>query len=471
MRKIILFFASVLIILPGSAQNPETIEIFYGNVSQAVITPGEPTYMIEPRGELSTGVHDDLYVKVIAFSDNINIFLIVSFDLVGLHDSLVHKIKKSIFNFSGIPSSHIMLSATHTHNAPITVNAMAPLPEEKMINKSARNKEWEEKMINITAETVKNVIKNMKEISLLRAKYHVELGANRRLSLSHRASMAPNPNGPALNETDVLFLMDKDNESGVVFSYAAHPVSVHSTSTEFSADYPGFAVKHIRSRFPGSTPVFLQGCGGNINSTLRGGYEAAKHDGDLLGEAVVRSREKGKTIAPSPIRAGLREFYLPFIHIDEEIAESMTKRIQESIETAKETSIEIDSGYAFMDLQNWIKRLSFYGENKDRYPGLPFQVQAFAFGKSLAIMAFPSEVFVDYALYIKEHSPFDQTIVLGYTNGCSSYIPSAEAFYLGGYEPGFAQIVYGQPYLSPEIDGIIKKESMSLLSELWQQYQ
>ena len=36
---------------------------FYANVAQAVITPLEPSYLVEPNGELSTGIHDDLYVK------------------------------------------------------------------------------------------------------------------------------------------------------------------------------------------------------------------------------------------------------------------------------------------------------------------------------------------------------------------------------------------------------------------------
>ena len=61
----------------------------------------------------------------------------------------------------------------------------------------------------------------------------------------------------------MVFIKDDKSEMAVLFSYAAHPVSVHSTSTEFTADYPGYAARYIQSRYPGSIAVFLQGCGAN----------------------------------------------------------------------------------------------------------------------------------------------------------------------------------------------------------------
>ncbi len=467
MKKIYLF-TLLTVIIACTNNNYDKVETYHAGISQSVITPETAAFMIEPRGELSTGVHDDLYVKAVSLSDNNDTLIIVGFDLIGLDDSLVSSIRKSIINSVGIKAEQIMLTASHTHNSPITLNAMAPLQAE---NVNSRNKQWEEHMIAATAKTVRAAVDNMHKVSLFQSVFPVQIGANRRLSLSHRAAMTANPNGPALKETDVLFLSKDSAESGVIFSYPAHPVSVHSTSTEFSADYPGYASNYILSHFPESIPLFLQGCAGNINSSLKGGYEAAKSDGNLLGEAVINSKEKRKLVSPAPISFGQREFHLPFIYLDKEITESIAKRIEESIKTAKENNLKLNSGTSFMDFRNWVSRLDFLAENKDAYPGLPFHIQAFAFGKSLAIFAFPSEVFVEYALYIKDHSPFDQTIVLAYTNGCTSYIPSAEAFYLGGYEPKYAQIVYGQPFLSPEIDGIIKKESMILLNELWQKYQ
>jgi neutral ceramidase len=444
---------------------------FYAGISQSVITPPAGTYMVEPRGKLSTGTHDDLYAKAVALSDGKNTFVIVSFDLIGFTDLLVNSIRKAVFDSTGIKAGQLMLACTHTHNSPNTFDVMHALPEDLVEGKSDRNIQWENSMIATTAGTVKNAIKNLKKVSIAQGKSPVQVGFNRRLNQTGNATMRPNPNGPALKEADVVFIKDDKSEIGVLFSYAAHPVSVHATSTEFTADYPGYAARYIQSRYPGSIGVFLQGCGANLNSTLRGGFEAAESDGNKLGEAVLNSAAGSETIKPSPILYGELDFYLPYMDIDKETAELVIRRIYESIKTMQEADTAFKPNMSQMDMVNWAQKLKYIAENKDSHPGLPFLAQAVSLGKSLAIIAFPDEVFVDYALYIKEHSPFTQTIVLGFTNGDRAYIPSAEAFYLGGYEPFGAQQVYGQPYLTPACDKIIKTKSMELLNELWKKYQ
>ena len=459
-----------LLLSCSSKERDKNIQ-FYANVSQSVITPAVGTFMVEPDGKLSTGTHDELYVKALALGDGKNRFVIVSFDLIGLDDTLVKSIQKTVFDSVGIKAEQLMLSCTHTHNSPITFDAMYP-PDELMESlgvKKARDEQWVKQLIAITSGTVKNAVNNLKEVSIRQGKAPVQIGFNRRLIKSADVSMTPNPNGPALKETDVVLIKDIDSEIAFLFSYAAHPVCVHETSTEFTADYPGYAVQHINTKYPRSIPVFLQGCGGNVNSTLKGGYEAAEIDGNKLGEAVLNSVKSSEKIEPTSIFYGQRNFYLPFVYFDNETAELLLKRIGESYKTINENP-DFKQNPWHRELVKTARKLEYLTENRDRHPGLPFQAQALALGRSLAIIAFPDEVFVNYALFIKEHSPFEQTIVLGFTNGTKSYVPSAEAFFLGGYEPRTAQIRYGWPHLSPECDKIIKAESMNLLNELWERY-
>jgi hypothetical protein len=47
----------------------------------------------------------------------------------------------------------------------------------------------------------------------------------------------------------------------------------------------------------------------------------------------------------------------------------------------------------------------------------------------------PVELFCEIAIRVRNESPFRHTFFFGYTNGWLGYLPTAEAFRQGGYEP------------------------------------
>jgi hypothetical protein len=51
------------------------------------------------------------------------------------------------------------------------------------------------------------------------------------------------------------------------------------------------------------------------------------------------------------------------------------------------------------------------------------------------IWAAPVELFCEIAMAVRNSSPFTHTFCFGYTNGWFGYLPTAEAFAEGGYEP------------------------------------
>ena len=54
-----------------------------------------------------------------------------------------------------------------------------------------------------------------------------------------------------------------------------------------------------------------------------------------------------------------------------------------------------------------------------------------------AIVTGPGEIFAEIGLAVRERSPADVTLYAGYTNGCVSYLPTAAALPVGGYEPAY----------------------------------
>src|SRR5439155_6590730 len=71
---------------------------------------------------------------------------------------------------------------------------------------------------------------------------------------------------------------------------------------------------------------------------------------------------------------------------------------------------------------------------RDRAPQTaPFEVQVVGLGDA-AIVGTSGETFVAIGQAIQAASAFADTVVLGYSNGCLGYIPTARAFAEGGYE-------------------------------------
>ena len=431
---------------------------------EVVITPPMDTYMVEPQAARASGVHDDLYLRLLVMSMNEQTIVMASYDLVGLDMAFADRIRQAIFEKTGIPSKNIMLNCTHAHNVPISLDLGG--------DRSKRNREWEADLQHLTVQTVQKAYRQLKPATIAAGRDDVQVAFNRRVMAFNRARMRPNPFGPVVKEIRTIRVNFGDKSSAILFTYPAHPVAVHAESAEFTADFPGFAIKAISEEMgPNTIPIFLQGCAGDINvDPLRGGYEAAAKVGNALSKAVLQSLSKMDEIEPEKIATSSDKFHLPYRPIQPDVAKKVVLRVEEGMAALKASNADTIEILDQEDVLHWAKRIQHIAENPEENPGLPFEMQVFAFNQDLAVIAFTHELFVEYQLFIQENSPFKHTLVLAYTNGNAAYVPTAEAFYLNGYEIHGAQHRYGTPYLTPETDEIIKERSISKLKELYDNF-
>lgn len=432
--------------------------------AEAIITPPLGTHMVEPQAQKAEGVHDELFLKVIAVSDGIEQIVMASYDLLGMDLQFAANIRQVASKATGLPVTNLMLSCTHAHNVPMTVSLGGE--DEK------RNQKWEAELMEITSTTIQKALEQLQRVKISAGKAEVQVAYNRRLMMFNRARMLPNPYGPVVREVDILNFGFANMADALLFSYPAHPVAVHSGSLEFTADFPAFAVNAIKNKLNQEVnPIYFQGCAGDVNvDPLRGGYEGAEKVGQKLGKATLRALNAAVDVRLEGIKVSNRKLHLPYRSIEPEVADKLLQRVTEGLKAVRER--ETDS-IQIMDTEhvlNWAKVVQEVAKNPEIHPGLPFEIQSFAFGKGLVVIAFPHELFVEYQLYIKEHSPFKNTLVFAYTNGSESYIPTADATYLNGYEIHGAQHRYARPYLAPEVDDMIRSNVADVLEKLFDQY-
>lgn len=87
-------------------------------VAKALITNTQP--MVTVNGPRSTGTLKDIYARVLVLNDGQQRLVFVTYDLNCL-DVATPLLRKRVEAELGIPKSHLILLATHNHNAPIQI--------------------------------------------------------------------------------------------------------------------------------------------------------------------------------------------------------------------------------------------------------------------------------------------------------------------------------------------------------------
>ena len=240
-------------------------------VASTIITPPVGGWLLGPVAR-STGVHDDLYAKVLVLNDGNQAVAILCLDLVGLSHAFNDELIALIRGRTHVET--VLINCSHTHSSPFSMpwsfNGWKAHYEEET--------EWCDELRAAIPGIVEEATARMTPVSLHAARAPVKIGVNRRLMTENGIVMAPNPDGPETPWVDVLQVVEKGGDNlAVLFTYAAHPVIVHAASRLISADYCGVAVDVIREQLgEGVLPLFAQGCSGKTSTVILSAVDMPK---------------------------------------------------------------------------------------------------------------------------------------------------------------------------------------------------
>ncbi len=406
-------------------------------VAKIDITPQVPIWMAGygARTKPSEGVVEDIFAKCLALefgSDDVAV--IVTSDLLGFPRDVGDAIARECHSRHGLRRERLILNSSHTHSGPVVGAMLKPAYP-------AFTKQQEEAISLYTRELIEKVATGVGQAIADLAPATVSFGQTLAgFGVNRRRVRLRNLPGPVDQDVPILSVRDSAGKlRAVVFGYACHNTTLGSY--EINGDWAGFAQRHLETRYPEATALFMEGCGADINplpryqgnnpDLLPYSVELARMYGTILAAAVDIALHESMRPLTGPLTAGLRTVALPFHNVPDRA--EFAHRLDDKRDANASRRRHAEYMLSILDRD---------GKLPDRYS---YPVQVWRFGKGLDLIALAGEVVVDYSLRLKAQYGWDNTWVAGYCNDVFAYIPSRRVLNEGGYEGGDAMIAYGQP--------------------------
>lgn len=371
---------------------------------------------------LSEGVHDDLHARALFLSSGYRSALIVSVEVLYVDRDFVEDVRREISKSTGICEEQIMIFATHTHSGPEGHTKLASLLGF-FPNPSLRK--FLAERISCCALTAFNGARAARVGSAS-------------VPVPDMSSNRQKEGGPIDRELRVLRVEGSGGElMGALVNFTAHPVIMNSRNLEFSSDYPGHAMGVLEGVFGGdSVCLFANGACGNVTIRRSGSsFSEVKRVGEMLAGHALRALSDVQTTEEvaigsscSTIPLQLRD--LPSVgeaKAELRELESRTPRDAGEAKALRKRLAKASGTLALAEKAEYIR--SFLGDQ------VQTQLQTVAINDSL-LLGIPAELFVEYALTLKEDLGESRAFIIGYCNDIVGYVVTPDAAREGGYEAG-----------------------------------
>ena len=453
-HKLMVVYLFVMLVMSSMMSGAQSgPEVFRAGSASRKITPPVGSIMGSSYGiTVSEGVHDDLYAKALVFNRGDVKGAFVVLDIISIPHTVVVQARQLIAKRTGIPSSHVVLAATHAHAGPqmnpLFWDAVGGLPKQ-------RSEEYVRNLPAMIAEVVELAEKRLQPVQVfVGTARQNKINFNRRFRMKDGSfRMNPgslNPNivraaGPVDPEVSVIEFRSLDSDPvAILVNFALHAAVVGGSY--FSADFPA-TLSALLANVHGEelVTIFTNGTSGNVNHIdvsrrdQLSGHEESARIGTILAADVLKILPQLRPIETNSlqVRSVKVELPVPKIETDEiKWAQQIMAQYGKAVPPAFS---DVVKAWRIIDLAS--SKSKSRGEITTTVPltddgtALQSEVQVVALGDELALVGFPGDAFVELGLAIKLNSPFTFTVISEQSgNGTLSYVPNRKAFLEGGYE-------------------------------------
>jgi hypothetical protein len=384
------------------------------------------------------GVREKLLASACVVHDGQTPVALVGLDALFITRPTVELARRKIASATKIPGDNVLLGANHTHTGGPVASCLGCDEDPKYI----------QKLVDGVVAAVTGAWN-----SLHAAEIGVGTGQEQGLAFNRRFLMrdgreithpgkpgSPHhddivaPAGPTDPDVGVLAARvpgQQGKVAGVVVHFACHSTVVGGD--QFHPDYAGYLRKHLKAHYGEHTPVvFLLGpCGDitqvdNLSAATESGPEHADRMGMKLAGEASRVVNRMTWLKEAPTAAVVETVA---IAIRPE-PDPERERPPYGLGSDNRPEQQVNAVYA--------NERKLVAEERKRTPKLPCEVQALRIGP-LGIATNGAEYFCEYGLRIKKASRHPTTWVVSLANEWIGYVPTAQAFVGGGYEPRTAR--------------------------------
>lgn len=434
-------------------ETPLKDRIFKAGASTTNITPALGGVLVGGFGDpIATHIHDELHSRNLVLDDGETRLVLVVVDNVSINREVFDEAKRRLEKETGIPSSHMMMSATHTHSA---TSASGLGHKRRGWNLNKPLDDYQRFVVSRIVDGVKIAINNLEPAQIGWGSGQVPQHVfNRRWKMKPGTPM-PNPLGtedkvvmnPGVGNPNLLEPAGPtDPEVGFlsVRAISGKPIallanySLHYVggvpSDHVSADYFAVFADRIQEMLqadrqdPPFVGIMTNGTSGDINNI------------NFRGPAEKNPPYAKMRLVADDVAKEVFEVYQGLQHRDwvsleaaqSEISLQVRKADEDLLARSKEVLNRPDSVKSRHNLEKiYAQRiLQFDEEWPDK---IDVVLQTFRIGE-LGIAAIPFETFVEAGLEIKAKSPFKNTFTISLANGGYGYLPTAAQHEFGGYE-------------------------------------
>ena len=380
---------------------------FRAAVVKVDITPKTPQRLRGYGERTSTGVHDQIYHRIVVLDDGATQFVLVSTEACAISPVQYDHIASKLTDLTGIKPENFWWTLTHTHSAPHVGDP--GFSRVFMPNRHKQNLDT-----NYCALIEKKLIDGILDARRKLAPARLSTGwgfsqanINRRaIDVDGKASLGLNPDG-AVDRRIGLIRIDREDGTPLVLiaNYPIHGTVLGSENLEISGDAPGIVSEYVEQKI-GAPLLFINGAAGNL-APIYSGYPNPKAGRlsqfrVLLGDKILDAYQN--------ISSSTRNVTIK--------TESLI------VKTARKPKLE------------WPADFDKYTRTSDT--GLELVLLPVYFlriNDDIAIWSAPIELFCEISNEIRNKSPFPYTFYFGFTNGWFGYLPTEAEWKKEGYEP------------------------------------